>query len=692
MNQSLKTVLATSLVLSTVSSYSPFNHGVMNVVRADEKEGVSSAFNEAQTAVNSTQASDTLSSASSENEPATDAQSFTEVEQNEVGQVQETTTEADAKEDNSDEQTSQQLDKENEKFQHNQIEIPGQAQVPSMSSTEAKSERVRFYVRRAESHQASIMDQYVKHPGKRVTVNDQLYFEMVLTHASKWKSYAFFNGAQKLDVQEVSRDQDKDETTLRIPISEKTTSINSEVRIEIPELAYNETYQTVIELTPHVQLDQPADPGVTEDTTDETHNHDHHSESSEAEDSKKDEQGGKNEQDLQQEQDEVEIPGTAGTKPNKGEDAVKPAAPGHALSPHQTSNVPVKSKTVSKQIKYVVKTEDRKQHSPLNDYMTHPARIVLNNKQYELQLTLKHASQWKSYDLYDGKRKLNTREIERDDQKDTVTIGVPVKAGMKELLLKGHLQIPDLDFKKQVTTHIEFSTPIPALASDGGTATDSSEQEASGSKTEAPSSAGSSTEQSTVNDSEQHIGTSGSEDETVSTTSNQPAEQPKTPEANTNDSATSEQRSKSQTVQPESATRNETTQPSSSNNHSTQFAPSKASQSNDNVSQPTSANPDISTGAGTTSSSATRPSDSTASHSPSSQQATTEQQGADQSKANPAFNRDADHAYSTDSNQAKTDKENEHLKDYIIFGILLAVSIIGLIATYFINRKRGESK
>ncbi|MGN4157125.1 NEAT domain-containing protein [Staphylococcus auricularis] len=690
MNQSLKTVLATSLVLSTVSSYSPFNHGVMNVAKADEKEGVSSAFNEAQTAVNSTQASDTLSTASSENEPATDAQSFTQVDQKEAGRAPEKPVDADAKESENDAQVSQQVDKENEKLQHNQIKTEGQDLAPSMVSTEATSEDVRFYVRRAESHQASIMDQYVKHPGKRVVVNDQLYFEVVLTHASKWQSYTFFNEEELLEVQEVDHDQNKDETTLRIPISKETTSIKSEVRIHIPELADDETYQTVIELTPNEQSNQPVKSEETGDTSNGAHDYDHHSESSEAEDGKKDEHGGTNNQDLQEEQDEVELPGTDGTKPNKGVDAVKPDDLENASTPHQSSNVPVKSKTVSKQLKYVAKTEDRKQHSPLNDYMTHPARIVLNNKQYELQLTLKHASQWKSYDFYDGKRKLNTREIERDEQADTVTIGVPVKAGMKELTLKGQLQLQDVDFNKQVTTRIEFDKPIPTLESNTGTATGDSEHASSGSKTEAPSSAGSSTEQSTVNDTEQHTGTSGSEDETVSTTSNQPAEQPKTPGMNTNDSATSEQRSNSQTAQPEPATRNETSQ-SSSNNRSTQSAPSKTSQSNAGESQPTTHSA-TSAGAGTTSSAATRPSDSTASQLPSSQQATTEQQGADQSKANPAFNRDADHAYSTDSNQAKPDKENEHLKDYIIFGILLAVSIIGLIATYFINRKRGESK
>ncbi|WP_278925991.1 hypothetical protein [Staphylococcus auricularis] len=109
------------------------------------------------------------------------------------------------------------------------------------------------------------------------------------------------------------------------------------------------------------------------------------------------------------------------------------------------------------------------------------------------------------------------------------------------------------------------------------------------------------------------------------------------------------------------------------------------------MSQPTT-NSASTTETGATSPSTSRSAAPTASQSSSSQQATTEQQGADQSKANPAFNRDADHAYSTDSNQAKPDKDNGHLKDYIIFGILLAVSIIGLIATYFINRKRGESK
>lgn len=524
----------------------------MNVAKADEKEGVSSAFNEAQTAVNSTQASDTLSSASSENEQATNTQPFTQVEQNEADQAPAKPVDADAKESENDAQVSQQVDKENEKLQHNQIETEDQDLAPSMASTESTSEDVRFYVRQAESHHASIMDQYVKHPGKRVVVNDQLYFEVVLTHASKWQSHTFFNEEESLEVQEVDHNQNKDETTLRIPISKETTSIKFEVRINIPELADDETYQTVIELTPKEQSNQPVQTGEIDDTSNGTHDHDHHSES---EENKKDEQGGTNDQHQQEGQDEVEIPGTTVTKPNKDIDAVKPGDSENASTPHQSSNVPVKSKTVSKQIKYIAKTEDRKQHSPLDDYMTHPARIVLNNKQYELELTLKHASLWKLYDFYDEKRKLTIREIERDDQADTVTIGVPVKPGMKELILRGQLQLPDVDFNKQVTTHIEFDKPIPILEPNVGTSTGDSASHSPDSKKDAPSSAGSSTDaaQPTDTDAKEHNEPSKKDSDMPPSPTSQSSENGTTLEANTNDSATSEGRLKSQTTQPNAA-------------------------------------------------------------------------------------------------------------------------------------------
>ena len=88
--------------------------------------------------------------------------------------------------------------------------------------------------------------------------------------------------------------------------------------------------------------------------------------------------------------------------------------------------------------------------------MVKPARIVEENGKQYVELTLKSASYWKSFELFDHDKKLNVTTVSEDQSADTKIIRFEKPKYLKVLTSKVHIVVPAINYDNHYTTRIEF--------------------------------------------------------------------------------------------------------------------------------------------------------------------------------------------------------------------------------------------
>ena len=116
----------------------------------------------------------------------------------------------------------------------------------------------------------------------------------------------------------------------------------------------------------------------------------------------------------------------------------------------------------SKTIDFVVNKDKSNEVSYMDQYMVKPAKVYFENGETYVEMTLKSASYWKSFELYDESGAIAIQTVKEDHQADTKVIKFKVKPGSQSLTSKVHIVVPAINYDNKYTTHVNFKEVIPS--------------------------------------------------------------------------------------------------------------------------------------------------------------------------------------------------------------------------------------
>ncbi|WP_239724099.1 NEAT domain-containing protein [Mammaliicoccus sp. R-M62] len=329
---------------------------------------------------------------------------------------------------------------DNKPITKEEVPIPNEVKKPTGSNhgstnQEKATSTLGYNVYKEGSSEISYMDQYMVKPAQVLHENGKTYLQLTLKNASYWKSFDLYDGNKKLNVQTVSEDKSTDTKVIKFEAKPGTKSLTSKVHIVVSAIGYDNKYTTEIKFDSAV----PKPDG------------------SKAEDS-----------------NETDNPTTKPSESNTGTSMEQS---------HQKSDTTKKPKAESGQITrdYKVYKEKSNEISYMDQYMVKPARIVEKDGKRYVEITLKSASYWKSFDLYDNGKRINVETVSEDKSADTKVIRFIEPNNLKELTSKVHIIVPAINYDNHYTTRIVFDKEV--TNGKGATSGQNNEAESSDSNT-----------------------------------------------------------------------------------------------------------------------------------------------------------------------------------------------------------------
>ncbi|GAB1613508.1 hypothetical protein HB162lentus_21530 [Mammaliicoccus lentus] len=308
---------------------------------------------------------------------------------------------------------------DNKPITKEEVPIPDEVKKPTGSNhgstnQEKATSTLGYNVYKEGSSEISYMDQYMEKPAQVLHENGKTYLQLTLKNASYWKSFDLYDGNKKLNVQTVSEDKSVDTKVIKFEAKPGTKSLTSKVHIVVSAIGYDNKYTTEIKFDSAV----PKPDG------------------SKAEDS-----------------NETDNPTTKPSESNTGTSMEQS---------HQKSDTTKKPKAESGQITrdYKVYKEKSNEISYMDQYMVKPARIVEKDGKRYVEITLKSASYWKSFDLYDNGKRINVETVSEDKSADTKVIRFVEPNNLKELTSKVHIIVPAINYDNHYTTRIVFDKEV----------------------------------------------------------------------------------------------------------------------------------------------------------------------------------------------------------------------------------------
>ncbi len=308
---------------------------------------------------------------------------------------------------------------DNKPITKEEVPIPDEVKKPTGSNhgstnQEKATSTLGYNVYKEGSSEISYMDQYMEKPAQVLHENGKTYLQLTLKNASYWKSFDLYDGNKKLNVQTVSEDKSADIKVIKFEAKPGTKSLTSKVHIVVSAIGYDNKYTTEIKFDSAV----PKPDG------------------SKAEDS-----------------NETDNPTTKPSESNTGTSMEQS---------HQKSDTTKKPKAESGQITrdYKVYKEKSNEISYMDQYMVKPARIVEKDGKRYVEITLKSASYWKSFDLYDNGKRINVETVSEDKSADTKVIRFVEPNNLKELTSKVHIIVPAINYDNHYTTRIVFDKEV----------------------------------------------------------------------------------------------------------------------------------------------------------------------------------------------------------------------------------------
>ncbi|MCJ0923521.1 NEAT domain-containing protein [Mammaliicoccus sciuri] len=325
-----------------------------------------------------------------------------------------------------------------------------------------ESKTIDFVVNKDKSNEVSYMNQYMVKPAKIYFENGDTYVEMTLKSASYWKSFELYDESGAIAIQTVKEDHQADTKVIKFKVKPGSQSLTSKVHIVVPAINYDNKYTThvnfkeVIPSAPTTQNSNQQDTGrvdSNQSTTDQ-----------------KQDNANQNNEDTQQapakdsnhEQPQTELPKQDTPKKETPKNDNKPITKKEVPIPDKVKNPTGSNQGSTQQEKatstlgYMVYKNGSSEISYMDQYMVKPAHIVEENGKQYVELTLKSASYWKSFELFDHDKKLNVTTVSEDQSADTKIIRFEKPKDLKVLTSKVHIVVPAINYDNHYTTRIEF--------------------------------------------------------------------------------------------------------------------------------------------------------------------------------------------------------------------------------------------
>ena len=237
-------------------------------------------------------------------------------------------------------------------------------------STTQETLQIPFKVHKDGMQETSVMDGYMDHPAQLILKNGKWHLQFKLQHPNWWKSFELFDNGRKLTTRVVN--ETAEEREVEVEIAQGTKQLTSKVHIVVPDIQYNNRYTTQI----HLEKEVPPVPSKVEPVPQPKPN-----------------------------------PHPKAQPKTQPEPEQKPIMP----SPQKPQPDSKKESHVDKRnLVFKVLKNQTQQISVMDQYMVHPAKVTYQNQQAEVQMTLKNASWWKSFELFEGGRRIPIRIIKED--------------------------------------------------------------------------------------------------------------------------------------------------------------------------------------------------------------------------------------------------------------------------------------
>lgn len=320
-----------------------------------------------------------------------------------------------------------------------------------------ESKTIDFVVNKDKSNEISYMDQYMVKPAKVYFENGETYVEMTLKSASYWKSFELYDESGAIAIQTVKEDHQADTKIIKFKVKPGSQSLTSKVHIVVPAINYDNKYTThvnfkeVIPSAPTTQNSNQQDTGKVDSNQSTT--------------DQKQDNANQNNEDTQQapakdsnhEKPQTELPKQDTSKNDEKQITKKEVPiPDKVKNPTGSNQGSTIQEKATSTLGYMVYKNGSSEISYMDQYMVKPARIVEENGKQYVELTLKSASYWKSFELFDHDKKLNVTTVSEDKSADTKIIRFEKPKDLKVLTSKVHIVVPAINYDNHYTTRIEF--------------------------------------------------------------------------------------------------------------------------------------------------------------------------------------------------------------------------------------------
>lgn len=266
-----------------------------------------------------------------------------------------------------------------------------------------------FEVLHSKKNEPSHMNFEVVKPMQVFEKDGQKFVAMTIKSDKIWDDFMVAGETGYERVKTIARDAQKDQRTVIFPYQEGVEQYNAIVKVSLKVLDYQGAY--------HVRI-----------------------------------------KDLGEVKGDSKLPDADKQEKPAPKPAPAPDRQGDKVAPDKEE---MNTAPISKELNFVVKKDGEDKKSVMDDYMEHPAKVIKENNKTYVQFTIKNPTWWKSFELFDGKQKLNTKVVsESDTQK---VINVEVKPGTKMLTSKVHIVVPGINYDNKYTTQIVFAEPVSDL-------------------------------------------------------------------------------------------------------------------------------------------------------------------------------------------------------------------------------------
>ncbi|UXV32558.1 NEAT domain-containing protein [Mammaliicoccus sciuri] len=352
-----------------------------------------------------------------------------------------------------------------------------------------ESKAIDFVVNKDKSNEVSYMDQYMVKPAKVYFENGETYVEMTLKSASYWKSFELYDESGAIAIQTFKEDHQADTKVIKFKVKPGSQSLTSKVHIVVPAINYDNKYTThvnfkeVIPSAPTTQNSNQQDTGKV-DKNDKAKD-----DSNQSMTDQKQDNTNQNVEDTQQapskdsnhEKRQTELPKQDTLKNTTPKNDEKPITkkevpiPDKVKNPSGSNQGSTQQEKATSTLGYMVYKNGSSEISYMDQYMVKPARIVEENGKQYVEITLKSASYWKSFELFDHDKKLNVTTVSEDQSADTKIIRFEMPKDLKVLTSKVHIFVPAINYDNHYTTRIEFDKE--AASSNVNTSTSDEQQQ-----------------------------------------------------------------------------------------------------------------------------------------------------------------------------------------------------------------------